>query len=411
LRHWSRAIAAALAGAVAGCSPGLCVTSDGGDDPDGSGGGEDGSFNVPPGPVTTIPLTGCGGLGYAANFTMGSEVFQLTIDTGSGTLAVASSSCANCDVTPTYTPGPTATDDQKQAMDAYLKGSWQGEIYTDAVQLAGMGAVTMNFVAIGAQTGFFNDAGCGLGTVPFAPQGIAGFGPPDLARPGTDGFVTELSQAGAASDLFAFEFCSLGGQLMVGGIDPVSAALTGPAVYTPMMNAAANLGDAGGSYYSVTLNDLQLGGTPLGYSAATFGVTAVDTGTSVLALPAAVFDTLTSQIDNNSAFVSAFGSQAGLFGTTMCLSSAWTTEEIDAQLPTLTLVFPSVFGGTVAVTLKATQSYLPPTQAGETTFYCSGILSNPGPGTILGTSAMLGQLVIFNLDDNEIGFAPQNFCR
>src|SRR5208283_3303952 len=143
----------------------------------------------------------------------------------------------------------------------------------------GVGAATKNIAAIGTQTGFFTDSGCGLGSVPFAPQGIVGFGPPDLARPHTNAFVTELNVAGASAGVFAFEFCSLGGQLMVGGIDPIAAALTGPAVYTPMMNAAADVGDAGGSYYSIAINDLQLGGTSLGFGAATFGVTAVDTGT------------------------------------------------------------------------------------------------------------------------------------
>jgi hypothetical protein len=393
----------ALAGAASGCSPsGVCAGPDGSDDPADAGGDYDGSFNVPPGPATTIPLAGCAGPGYAANFVVGSETLQLTIDTGSGTLAVASNSCPNCGVTPVYTPGPSATDTRMTATDSYLQGSWQGEIYSDSVQLLGTGAVTMNFAAIGSQTGFFTSSGCGLGAVPFAPQGIVGFGPTDLAKPNTDAFVTKLAQAGAASGLFAFEFCSLGGKLMFGGVDPIAAALTGPAAYTPITTS---------DYYGVALDDLQLGGASLGFDATDFGMTAVDTGTSVLALPSAIFDALTSQIEGAPAFATAFAGQTGWLGTTTCLSSSLTTEALDAQLPPLTLVFPSTTSGMTTITLKATQSYLPPTQSNETTFYCSGVIANQGTtGTILGTSVMHGQLVIFDLQADQIGFAPQAFC-
>lgn len=365
---------------------------------------ESGAFDVPTGPVTTIPLTGCGGPGYAANVTIGSQTFQLTIDTGSSSIAVASSACQNCGVSPVYMPGSSAVDNMATASDSYLKGSWQGESYTDSVQLAGTGQVTMKLAAIDSQTDFFDNSGCALGTVPFAPQGIIGFGPPDLAVTGTDAFVSKLSRAGAAKNVFAFEFCALGGQLMIGDVDPTAAALTGPAVYTPMTSS---------QYFGVTLNDLRLAGASLGFGSADFGTTAVDTGTSVLALPAAVFTALTSQIENTPAFRTAFGDETSWMGTTTCISSPSTSADLDAHLPPLTLVFPAPDGGTSEVTLKATQSYLPVTISNGTAYYCSGVISNPNPnsGTIIGTSVMLGQLAIFDLDTNEFGFAPQTFCQ
>ena len=93
------------------------------------------------------------------------------------------------------------------------------------------------------------------------------------------------------------------------------------------------------------------------------------------------------------------------------MSSSLTTAELDARLPPLTLVFPAPDGSPSVVSLKPTDSYIPPTQSGGTTYYCSGLLPNPGPtGTILGTSVMLSQLTIFDLDQDEIGFAPQSFC-
>jgi hypothetical protein len=361
----------------------------------------DGGFEVPLGPTTTAVLTGCGGPGYAAAFQVGGLEYQLTIDTGSGTLAVASSACTSCGVTPEYTPGPGAVDDGQQVTDAYLGGSWQGEEYTESVQLGALAPITMKLAAIDTQTGFFHSAGCGLGTVPFAPQGIVGFGPSDLAVTGTDAFVTKLTHGGVPG-VFAIEVCSQGGQLMLGAVDPVGGALTGPAVYTPMATS---------SYYEVVLEDLTFGGTSLGYGPSDFGPVALDTGTSVLALPSVVFQSVVSVIEGVPAFSTAFAGKTGWLGTTDCHTSTLSAPEMDAQFPALTLAFPSGDGGTSAITLKATQSYFPPTISNGSTYYCSGIFSNPlAAGTILGTSAMLGHMVVFDLAGSRVGFAPQAFC-
>jgi hypothetical protein len=71
-------------------------------------------------------------------------------------------------------------------------------------------------------------------------------------------------------------------------------------------------------------------------------------------------------------------------------------------------------GGTLSLTLKATESYLPPTtkttSTGTTTYYCSGIYEGAQGQTILGAAAMLGHLVIFDVADGKLGFAPQTYC-
>jgi hypothetical protein len=397
-----RALAVALAAAVAGCSH-EAGAPPGGAGPSDDAGAYDGPFEVPGGPALTVALTGCGGPGYAAPFGVGGQTFQLTVDTGSGTLAVASSACTNCGVTPAYTPGPSATDENKTTSDAYVLGSWQGEVYADSVTLGATTAqATMAIAAIDTQTAFFNRSGCGLGTVPFAPQGIVGFGRPPLAAAGTDAFVTRVTQAAGIPDVFAIELCPQGGQLMLGGVDPVAAALNGPAEYTPLV---------GDSYYQVTLDDVQLGGTSLGYGASDFGATAVDTGTSVLSLPAPVFQALAAAVEGAPAFSSAFSGMTGWLGTTTCFTSSLDAAALDAQLPALTLVFPTTGGGTTTVALPATRSYLTPAVSNGMTYYCSGILQNPlSTGTVIGTSVMIGQMVIFDVDGARIGFAPQTMC-
>jgi hypothetical protein len=367
----------------------------------------DGPFDLPDGSAVTVPLTGCAGPGYAATFEVGSQTFALTVDTGSGTLAVASASCAGCGVSPTYSPGPSGMDQQKQTSDTYVLGSWNGEVYSDSVQLVGLDAsVSMDFGAIDSQAGFFSDAGCAFGTIPFAPQGIVGFGPMGLASPGTTAFWSQLTGPGLVPSVFAIELCSSGGQLMVGGVDPTAGALMGPAQYTPMVSS---------SYYGVSLTDVQLSGVSLGYGAADFGTAVLDTGASVLALPTNAFTALASNIEAQPAFAAAFDGMTGWLGTTTCLSSSLSRAQLDAQLPTVTLIFPGMGGATIALTLNATDSYLPPTTASGTDYYCSGIYASPSAAgsstTILGASALRGHVVIFDVADQKIGFAPQAFCR
>jgi Eukaryotic aspartyl protease len=388
-----------------GCDPGPCPLEslDGGASSMAADTAE-GSVGESIGSPITVPLTGCGGPGYAASFAIGSQTFELSVDTGSSTLAVASTLCSNCDVSPSYAPGPKATDDKEQISQTYAIGSWDADIYTDSVQLSGgPAAVTMDFGAIETQTGFFVGGGCGLGSVAYAPQGIVGFGPPDLAIMGTDSFLSKYFASGTMRRLFAAEFCPMGGQLMVGGMDAVRGAVNGPTVYTPMANSR---------YYGVALDDVALGGATLGFGPSDFGVAAVDTGSSVLALPSHVYQALASKLANDGAFMSAFGGKTSWLGTTTCVPSSMTREELDAQLPQLTLTFPKVGGGTIALARTATQSYLAPTSSNETEYYCSGIYENPtATGTILGTAAMLGEMVIFDLDNLQIGFAPQTYCR
>jgi hypothetical protein len=389
-----------------GCSASPGDPADAGNAAPDVGAPYDGPFDLPDGHPVTVPLSGCAGPGYAANFEVGSQTFQLTVDTGSGTLAVASNQCTNCDVSKVYSPGTEAVDQDQPTSDVYGIGSWTGEIFSDAVKLVGVApSVKLDFAAIDSQSAFFNDGGCAFGATPFAPQGIVGFGPPGLAKQGTDAFLTKLFGTGAVPDVFAVELCASGGQLMVGGIDPAKGSLSGAVRYTQLMSS---------SYYSVKLTDLQLGGMSLGYGESDFGTTAVDTGTSVLALPPAVFKSLSSKIESAAAFATCFGSMTGWLGTTTCLSCpSLSRDQIDAQFPTLTLSFPDAAGGTLSLELKATDSYLPMTTSDGTAFYCSGIYNNQNETeapTILGSAAMMGHVVIFDLADSKLGFAPQTYC-
>ena len=350
-----------------------------------------------------LPLLGCPQEGYAAAFTIGGQAFQLVVDTGSAELAVASASCSDCTgVSPLYTPGPAAVDQGATASVNYVSGSgWSGEIYQDTVGLEGF-AITapLDFVAIDSQRGgFFSFDGCSFGNVPFAAEGIAGFGPAALAEPGTQEIVAAFA-AGGVPPVFAVALCGLGGNLWMGGFDP--ASITAPPVYTPLVPA---------DYYEVTLEDMQVSGASLGFGASDFGPVVVDTDTTELELPSNAYDALSSAIAAAPLFGQSFG-DASWFTAGACTVPSQnpppSPADFDAALPSVTLAFAAVDGGQVSVVLGPTESYLQPVTWGGVTYYCPEIEPNPG-STVLGSAAMRGLLVIFDTA-GQIGFAPRAPC-
>ena len=65
-------------------------------------------------------------------------------------------------------------------------------------------------------------------------------------------------------------------------------------------------------------------------------------------------------------------------------------------------------GGKVAgmqVTLRPTQSYLQAQRAGASIVFCSTLV--PADVTILGSAMMRGSVVVFDRENEQVGFAPR----
>jgi hypothetical protein len=89
--------------------------------------------------ATTTPITGCPFGNFAVPVVLNATSFQLILDTGSATLAVAGATCDNCrDVTPLWRPSPGASVNQSHtAISIYGDGSsWQANVWRDRVTLA-----------------------------------------------------------------------------------------------------------------------------------------------------------------------------------------------------------------------------------------------------------------------------------
>jgi hypothetical protein len=364
-----------------------------------------GDSAVDAGSLIELALTGCPQSGYKAPFSIGGSEFALTVDTGSSDIGVVSSSCgASCPgITPVYSPGASATDEHQTGGVSYSSGqSWTGEIYSDTFSPAVGLAPQAKLVAISGQTDdFFAAASCGLGTIPISYQGIAGFGVATSATSGVDAPMTAFTGAGMPN-IFSLALCGLGGKMWLGGFDPASASAAPK--YTPLLS---------GFYYNIKLNDFSVGATALGLGAAAIGEVDIDSNTTELELPQPVYNALKAAIGNDSAFTAHFGGPS-FFANGDCIvpldGTPPTPDALDAALPTITLALDDGAGGSTALTLKATTSYLEPITVSGVTKYCPEIEPSGSSSTIIGSSFVRSQVVIYDVAGSRIGFAPYAGC-
>jgi hypothetical protein len=157
-------------------------------------------------------------------------------------------------------------------------------------------------------------------------------------------------------------------------------------------------------YYAVTLSDMKLGTTSLGFTSST---AIVDTGTSLMYVSQSVASAVVTQANKATAvFTGAFTSQQGIFCA--MAKSGVTNTQIDAALPPLALTFPGT-GGAFTISAPATRSYLLDVGGG---MWCIGVSSNPQLAgfTLMGDIGMRGFVTVFDRVNHQVGFAPGMGC-
>ncbi|HVH46169.1 MAG TPA: pepsin-like aspartic protease [Labilithrix sp.] len=372
-----------------------------GSDPSGDGGGRGIQGGTA---VAALALSSCIPAVYALPLSIGnSEPFDVTLDTGSTSIGVASSSCSGCDVEPKFSPEASVIDQGVQAKSEYLTGRWSGKVYEGEISLAPQTKASVKFVAIQEQENFFVAQACGSksGSV----QGIIGFGPASGAIRGTTGFFDRFVAKSNVPDIFATELCDEGGLLWLGGYD--SAHTTAAPRYTPLLGGALN-------YYAVHLANIAVDGTTVPVGSTRYPRTIVDTGSSVFLLPSSAFTPLTKAIAANSKFEALVGEGASWFDNPdgrSCKKLSTTKSELDAALPPLTLTFGT---GAAAIAVRAapTESYL----ANYEGQWCSTLVSfEPSAdlpiASVMGAPVMRSNIVIFDREGQRIGFAPHTPCK
>lgn len=128
-------------------------------------------------PLVALPLAACIPAGYTLPVSIGgSESLDVTVDTGSTSLGVASVSCSGCDVEPKFSPSDAVRPLGVEAKARYAIGGWSGRVYEGEVTLDAKATAVTKFVAIEEHERFFGRQTCS-GTRSGGVQGILGLGP------------------------------------------------------------------------------------------------------------------------------------------------------------------------------------------------------------------------------------------
>jgi hypothetical protein len=362
-----------------------------------------------PADLVTVALSGCVPF-YTASVTIGggTETFALILDTGSTTLAVASSTCTDCTgVSPLYTPSTSAVNEHKTVSSTYGGGAmWSGAVYEDGVSMGTPTASASVMLAdIDSQSQFFTGSiACGPSATTYSYQGIVGFALGRDAVMGTDGFFDQFLAANPSmANVFATELCDTGGTLWLGGYDP--GAVTAAPQYTPLTDAESAL-------YSVDLEQVSVAGTSADVPTGTYTESILDTGTSLFYLQPTAFSAITTAIAGSTGFQTIFGGAGASFFSSPdnTATLAQTKAELDATLPAMTLVFGT--SPAVSVSATATESYLISYSPGR---WSPAILSSTPSAalplaSIIGSPMLRSSVVIFDRAAMRIGFAPHAPC-
>jgi hypothetical protein len=276
-----------------------------------------------------------------------------------------------------------------------------GESYQDGVVVGAAPSVPVDLVAIGSETSFFFRVPCASPSRSY--EGVFGLGPSAAATKGTNGFFDQLVATQNVPNVFAVHLCDDKGTLWLGGFDV--AAMTGAPVYTPETSGI----DA--YYYAVNLASITIAGQSVPVGTARYPEAIVDTGTSEFILPTNAFNAVTTAIANDANFKAVFGQvdTSWFSKPDSCQSVTKTKAELDASLPSITLVFGA--SPEVAVHALATESYLV-SFGGQ---WCPALAAmDPGPqfpiAAVLGSPVLRSSVVIFDRANKKIGFAPHAPC-
>jgi len=380
--------------------------------------------------ASPVPLIGCPFADFTIPVAIGASTFELLVDTGSSTLAVAGAACQSCaGVSPLWQATTAVSINQhRMAAGMYGDGSgWRADVWRDTVRLPHGGnssAASMRLAVMNAQskedvnadgshnpdaTPFFIPDVCADHTDTFmrqiTTQGIIGFGFSGLASGGTDSFPSELFRQHAHLDkTFAMQMCADRGSLWIGGTD--NATYLGEPLYTPVTQAA---------YWSVAPSGVYIDDETLNVSFADFTarssyVNIVDSGTTMWELPTAVHRKIVDRIIRHPAFRRLFRSAP--HNNFFDHSSGWcegtfepvTWQELQRQLPTITLQFANG----LSLTMDGVGSYMLPCNAAYDQW-------TPGIGGsefgMIGGWPLMNQFVVMHdMQSMRVGFAPALGC-
>ncbi len=314
--------------------------------------------------------------------------FDAIVDTGSANLVVMGPDCQGCSSV-AYRPNASSSADESSSAFEVTYGS------------ASLGAKRVTDLA-GLPCGDSVQTEFGLATqVSHLPASILGLGYPSLASPANapvKPWFDAMVEAGVLEDIFSLRLCGpgrSGSHIKLGGID--ASIQPSELSYTSIVQQ---------SFYVISPPEIALQDDKLGDGDAT---TIVDSGTTLMLVPAAVHQALVSRLQA-AADAAGFGSKIpqGVWTTSATDISARATlspSEI-AQLPALMVRLRTQSGDGFFAVKVPPQRYFRRTSSGGVYL---GVRPNQGM-TILGQVFMEEHDVVFDRANKRIGFATAPQC-
>lgn len=239
-----------------------------------------------------VPLTNFMDAQYYGVIQLGSpaQEFKVIFDTGSANTWVPSKECSSfaCLLHKRYDSSKSSTfkANQTEFKIRYGSGAVEGFISTDRMEVGGLEIKDQGFGETTKMPGF---------TFAFAKfDGIMGLGYDTISVEGVvPPFYNMLKQKLIEDAVFSFylaraqEGTPEGGSLVFGGVE--EKYMDGPLKYAPVVRKG---------YWEVALDSFCVGDDDLGIK----GTAAIDTGTSLIALPSAVSETINKKIGAKKGF-------------------------------------------------------------------------------------------------------------
>ena len=349
--------------------------------------------------TVSVPVVGNPTDMYTVSLQLGKQFFDVMLDSGSSNLILPGIDCIGCESVPTvYAPGAMSKDlhiydFMEYGTNSYATGAY-GDFYLDGVTMSRVGPVSLVVMSVTA---------CGLqgpkSTIRTgAPmEGILGIGPEGsgflnlhgIGRLGNDSYLNALAKFDIPGVL-AVQLCDYNGHLWLGGYNSRYTQDKAEPEYAPTEQLS----------YRIGMGDMLLGNQSI--IGVTNASTLVDTGTNLLVLPNEyVFVQFMSIIDPG----------VNVFDIAGCtLKSFQSSSDIDEHFPSMTISFIKNFTDYAIgkeFNIRASQSYMVPSrQNNGSTSWCHRVMYGGGE-VILGAPLMRHFVVIFDVDENRVGFIPQ----
>ncbi|XP_033126047.1 beta-secretase 1-like isoform X2 [Anneissia japonica] len=356
-------------------------------------------------PLIKADVGGKPGLGFYIELGLGTPPQELSIlvDTGSSNFAVAAA--AHPFVTTYYEPDNSSTYESSstEVYVPYTQGEWHGRLGTDMVTIPSdpNSTVRAHIVGIYSSEKFFINGS--------EWQGILGMAYSSIARPGSwvTTYFDSLVDGNIVNDIFSMQLCtpySIGnhssihstGSMTFGGID--KDLYQGEIFYTRIKRKW---------YFDVTVTDMGTNNTSLGLDCKeyNFDKSIVDSGTTNLRLPYKVFKTLIAAISRQ--IIDVEVPDTFWQGTEVMCWEIGTTPFY--HFPTVYLDLEGPEDDTSFRLTIPPEQYIRWVNGNEPGKDCykTGFASST-TGTVIGAVVMEGYYVVFDRENNRVGFAISN---